>query len=427
MHPDIEVLGTYVNNSTPIAFKCNVDNNVWNTKPDYLMSGCGCPECGKRSLSRSKTNTKDHFVELVNKINPHLEITGDYKGLRFKIQCKCRECGYEFERGADKLANRKCRCPQCSGKVVIKGINDIGTTHPALAKYFKNIDESYKYRSNSKKKIWFKCPICGEEKQRQLNLVVSSGYHCPFCDSTVSLPNRVIRNLLRILNAENFEYEYSPAWAGNYWYDATFTKDGQRYIVEMDGEFHFKVVKNKGCSENDLIATQRRDKIKDNLAEQNHAILIRIDCTPCSMSNIIRSIVQSPLATLFDLSNIQWNDIQYMNDARLQIVCDAFNKHKSSATQISKILKIDRHDIINYLRRGVELGLCDYNAEEYKTKKVRKPIRSFNIATKEEIIHKSITDVLEYLRSLGIGTSFSTVSYHSKVSDNYQGFILSRV
>ena len=40
MRPEIEVLGTYVNNSTPISFKCNIDNNVWKTRPDYLISGC---------------------------------------------------------------------------------------------------------------------------------------------------------------------------------------------------------------------------------------------------------------------------------------------------------------------------------------------------------------------------------------------------
>ena len=427
MHPEIEVLGEYVNNSTPITFKCNVDNNIWETRPDYLMSGCGCPECGKRALSQNKTNTKEHFVELVNKQNPHIEIIGDYKGLRFDIKCKCRECGYEFEREADKLANRKCRCPQCSGRVVIKGVNDIATTHPLLAKYFKNQDETFKYCATNKVKVIFKCPICGDEKESYLNIITRHGYHCPFCDPTVSLPNRVIRNLLRMLRAENFEYEYTPDWAGTYFYDATFTKNGQRYVVEMDGDFHFKIVRNKGLTERDLEETQERDRIKDNLAKENGAIMIRINCTPVNMQNIIKGIKGSLLATLFDLSDIQWNDIQYTNETRLQLICDTYNRTQTSAAQIGKMLRIDRHEVVVYLNKGTRLGLCNYDSKQSKMSGISKSIKCFDTTTKIETIHKSITDALLYLQSKGIETSFTTVSYHSKISDNYNGYILQRV
>lgn len=427
MHPEIEVLGTYVNNSTPISFKCNIDNNVWKTRPDYLISGCGCPECGKRALSQRKTNTKEHFVELVNKQNPYIEIIGDYKGLRFDIKCKCRECGYEFEQKADKLANRKCRCPQCSGRAVIKGVNDIATTHPLLAKYFKNQDEAFKYCATNKAKVIFKCPVCGDEKESYLNIMTRHGYHCPFCDSAVSLPNRVIRNLLRTLQAENFEYEYSPEWAGNYFYDATFIKDGQRYIVEMDGEFHYKVIQIKGQTKRDLESIQARDNIKNKLAKENNAIMIRINCTPVNMPNIIKGIKASLLSTLFDLSSVKWNDIHYTNVTRLQMICDTYNQTKTSATQIGKILHIDRHEVIAYLNKGTQLGLCNYDRKSSQMSGIYKPIRCFDILAKTETLCKSITEALIYLQSKGIKTSFSAIAYHSKVEDNYNGFILSRL
>lgn len=427
MHPNIEVLGTYVNNYTPIAFKCNIDSNVWKTRPDYLMSGCGCPECGKRSVSQNKTNTKEHFIELVNKVNSHLAIIGDYKGLKFDIRCKCKKCGYEFEYKADKLANRKCRCPQCSGRVVTKGVNDIATTHPLLAKYFKNQCETLKYCATNKVLITFKCPVCGNEKISYLNIITRHGYHCPFCDPSVSLPNRVIRNLLRTLQAKDFKYEYNPDWAGSYFYDATFTKNGQRYVIEMDGEFHFKIAQNKGQTEQDLIGVQTRDRTKDRLAKQNGVVMIRIDCTPVNMQNIVKGIQASLLATLFDLSNVRWSDIQYTNQTRLQIICDIYNQTKYSAAQIGQQLHIGAHEVAAYLIKGARLGLCDFNSKESQRSGVCKSVRCFDVLTKIETTHKSITDALYYLQSKGVKTSFSTVAYHSKIGDNYNGFILNRL
>lgn len=427
MHPDIEVLGTYVNNHSTIKCKCKIDDNIWETTPANLLQGHSCPVCGRERTRKSRTNTKEHFAELVNKINPHFEIIGEYKALKSDVKCRCKECGYEFETNADKLASRKCRCPRCSGKIVTKGVNDIATTHPLLSRYFKNQDETFKYCATNKVKITFKCPICGDEKESYLNIMTRRGYHCPFCDATISLPNRVIRNLLRELYAEDFDYEYSPDWAGKYFYDATFTKDGQRYVVEMDGDFHFEVMYNKGLSKQDLINTQTRDRIKDNLAKENNAIMIRINCAPVNMRNIVKGIKGSLLATLFDLRNIQWNDIQYTNETRLQLICDTYNQIQTSAAQIGKLLHIDKHEVAVYLNKGTRLGLCNYDSKESKMSGASKSIKCFDTKSKTNTIHKSITDALLYLQDNGVKTSFSTVSYHSKISDNYNGYILQRV
>lgn len=427
MHPNIEVLGTYAGSKTPIAFKCNIDDSVWVTTPDNIMHHFGCPECSRHALSQKQTQTKEHFVELVNNRNPHLEIIGDYKGLKFAIKCRCKDCGYEFERIADKLANRKCRCPQCSGKVIIKGVNDIATTHPLLAKYFKNQEETFKYCATNKVKIIFKCPICGDEKESYLNLISRRGYHCPFCDVSVSLPNRVIRNLLREVNAENFEYEYSPDWTDGHLYDATFTKNGQRYVVEMDGDLHFRVARNMKQTEQDLINRQTRDRIKDNLAKENDVIMIRINCSPADVRHISKEIKNSLLATLFDLSDIQWNDIQYTNKTRLQLICDTYNQIQTSAAQIGKLLHINKDEVVVYLNKGTRLGLCDYDSKRSQMSGVCKAIKCFDTKSKTNTIHKSITDALLYLQSNGVKTSFSTIAYHSKISDNYNGYILQRV
>ena len=99
-------------------------------------------------------------------------------------------------------------------------------------------------------------------KELKIVQTIKNGYHCTFCDEGISTPNRIIRNLLKKLDANNRHFEYSPDWAGRYRYDAYFEKDGASYVVEMDGGFHYVNAPFNGTDT--LEDAQRRDKEKDN-------------------------------------------------------------------------------------------------------------------------------------------------------------------
>lgn len=43
LSPNIEVLGKYVNNKVKIKVKCTICGNEWETSPNTLLRGCGCP------------------------------------------------------------------------------------------------------------------------------------------------------------------------------------------------------------------------------------------------------------------------------------------------------------------------------------------------------------------------------------------------
>lgn len=43
----LEVLGKYETSKTPIEIRCKVCSHVWSTKPNYLLSGSGCPVCAR--------------------------------------------------------------------------------------------------------------------------------------------------------------------------------------------------------------------------------------------------------------------------------------------------------------------------------------------------------------------------------------------
>ena len=67
---------------------------------------------------------------------------------------KCIKDGYEFEILEHNLS-RNYGCPVCSNRKIIRGINDVATTHPDIAKLIANTDDSYNVSFSSSKKLDF--------------------------------------------------------------------------------------------------------------------------------------------------------------------------------------------------------------------------------------------------------------------------------
>lgn len=53
INPKIQVIGTYVDSTTPILHKCLIDGNEWLTPPTYILSGSGCPQCNESKGERA--------------------------------------------------------------------------------------------------------------------------------------------------------------------------------------------------------------------------------------------------------------------------------------------------------------------------------------------------------------------------------------
>lgn len=57
-HPKIFVLGQYHNSKTPIEVYCSICGHNWSTKPNILLSGCGCPLCGRERTRQAVLGRK---------------------------------------------------------------------------------------------------------------------------------------------------------------------------------------------------------------------------------------------------------------------------------------------------------------------------------------------------------------------------------
>ena len=98
-------------------------------------------------------------------------VVGAYTGNKNKIKMWHSKCNYEFDVSPNNFLSKHSTCPICCNRLIVKGINDINTVRPDLAKYIFNEDDKYKYSLNSNIKIDWVCPRCAKIiKQKKINL-----------------------------------------------------------------------------------------------------------------------------------------------------------------------------------------------------------------------------------------------------------------
>lgn len=289
---------------------------------------------------------------------------------------KCNKCSNEDWIREDCLINKKQGCNVCSHSFqkVIKGYNDVATTHPHLLKYIINKEDAYKYSFGSKKKIKVKCPDCGYEKYMTLSYLSNRGFICDRCNNNDSYPNRLLFNLLNNLNME-FIKEYSPYWLKGKKFD--FYIPSLNLIIEMDGGLgHGKnVYKNSNISKEE---SKQIDNWKDEQAIKHSLKIIRIDCDYRKIYKrfdyIKDSILSSELRHMLNLENVNWEELNiYSEESLMKKACKIKRKYPEyTVNDIAEILNSNKNTIYHYLKRGNELGLCDYNGQQYYKNKRNK-------------------------------------------------------
>ena len=363
IHPDIKIIGNYVNARTHIECKCKIDGYEWRATPTHLLSGTGCPLCAKKRIDSShKKKTHEKYIEECKTNNPNIEIVGIYTGVNNEIGCKCKICGGTFKRKAGRTKSGR-GCPVCAGVYVCNGVNDIATTNPDIVKFFKNPNDAKMYTKGSNSYATFKCINCGYESENVVARVVNNGgFICPKCGDGISYPNKFSRAFLDQLNVKNVIYEYSPSWASPYRYDNYFEYNNEKYILEMDGAFHYIKYYNSNLP---LEETIRIDEIKNELAKTNGVNIIRINCFYSTKQFIVKNIENSVLSKIFDLSKIDWDICDKKASSSLvKEVCDFYNKNPRIPIQkIKEVFNLNINTIYKYLRKGKKLGFCDYHSD----------------------------------------------------------------
>jgi hypothetical protein len=329
----------------------------------------------------SRKLTHEEFIIKLERQNKHFgggefDIIDKYINCSTKVRCRCF-LGHIWAVTPAHLLHDGCGCPFCSGNAAWIGFNDLWTVRPDVAKLLKNPEDGYILRHNSNKKVEFVCPKCNSIILKPVYEVSNQGLSCSMCSDGVSYPNKFGRALLAQLPIEDFECEYSPQWARPYRYDNYFKYQGQSYILEMDGAFHFE---EKPYSKLSLEERMIMDDIKTQNAINQGIVIIRIDCRISKLDYIKESILQSHLSQLFDLSSVDWNACDKSSCTSLvKMACDLYMSGINNTATIGKTLCVTRKAVIDYLKRGARVGWCNYSADDAIRKRGFKPILAIDL------------------------------------------------
>ena len=389
---DIILIGDYVNTNTYTKFKCKKCGHEWDAQPRNILDGTGCPKC-----ANCKTHEK-FMKDFYEKGNPSLEIIGNYINSKTPMKVRCKKCCQEFENTPTELL-LGVGCLVCSGRLVVQDINSVAALRPDLIQYFKRSNDACCVTTGSKKKVSLICPDCGAEKQMVMSNLSRKGFSCNICGDKISYPNKLIRNIMYQLEDQcgYIEFEWFEKWEYKYRYDVYFEKNDQKYVVEMQGEQHYR-----GWKGHNIEQIQKNDDAKKDLAIIHNVIPIVVDARKSNFNYIFKNISQSLLSEIFDLSKVDC-DICKENSTKniIKLVCQDYNSGMTTTELMAKH-KLCRATIVNYLHRGVELKWCNYVPKDSHKKSLEVLKKKINVRTVDNNFigtYNSIKDGVEYIQN----------------------------
>lgn len=89
LNPDIVVLDTYIDSSTPILHKCKKHDIEWMAFPSNILKGYGCRECGKEKFHDKRCKKHEYYVKELSLKNPDVEVVGEYIDSKTPILHHC--------------------------------------------------------------------------------------------------------------------------------------------------------------------------------------------------------------------------------------------------------------------------------------------------------------------------------------------------
>lgn len=154
------------------------------TVKSRAISGTGCPYCshnkvleGFNDLASQRPQVASEWSERNYPLKPNMVTVFANR----KVWWKCSK-GHEWNTLISTRSSGS-QCPYCSGKILLKGFNDLATTHPQIVQEWSNRNFPLTpdtINEKSRKNVWWKCKECGYEWQSVVYARIK-GTVCPVC------------------------------------------------------------------------------------------------------------------------------------------------------------------------------------------------------------------------------------------------------
>ena len=139
-----------------------------------VIGGSGCPYCSHNAILEGFNDLASQYPDIATEWsdrNLPLLPTMVTAFANSKAWWKCKDCGNEWYTLISTRSGGS-RCPYCSGYTLLKGFNDLATTHPDLAAEWA--ERNYplmpdEVNAKSRHNVWWKCKTCGNEWKSVIN------------------------------------------------------------------------------------------------------------------------------------------------------------------------------------------------------------------------------------------------------------------
>lgn len=363
INPNIKISGFYVNGNSKMNCQCNECGYKWISTARNLLNPKQCLNCfHKERIFEYPDIFHSEFCKLIEENYPLLTITGTYyKGLKL-ISCTCKNCGYHKRARVQKLLENTYECSMCkNGKENIKyGINDIKSVNPVIYECLKEKTNADKYTINSRTKVDFICPSCGQTiKNKTIDKVNRRGLKCK-CQDGNSLGEKYFYQVIKSVD-ENVEVEKYINGNFSYRYDFYGNVNGKEWICEIQGKQHSeKSFETHGGRT--LEEEIENDKLKREYAlSQGIDFYIQIDSKESGFNQLKDEILNSQLTCLYSFSGVDWVDCY-----RKSLISDIINVSKlwnegNKVMEICSITELGKGTVRKHLTKANEIGLCKYD------------------------------------------------------------------
>ena len=196
---DIDPSVLMPNSNKKIWWICKQCNFSYQAMINARNKGTGCRRCAGQVLIHGENDLKTLF--------PNIAAEWDFEKNSGKLPedvfpksnkkyfWKC-SFNHSWETSVNNRTNGK-DCPICSGNIVLRGFNDLNTTHPEIAKqWHPTLNNGLLPTQVSKgyeKKVWFLCPDCNNGYDSIINNKIKGYGKCPFCSDRKTRARTVLQ------------------------------------------------------------------------------------------------------------------------------------------------------------------------------------------------------------------------------------------
>jgi len=313
---------------------CNKCKFEWEASPNNRSKGTGCPVCANRIILSGINDLATLFPNVAKKWHPSLNILKPNQVAPKSHQKAYFICNNDsnhyFQTRIDHMVNTDIKCPICANQKILKGFNDLKTTHPKLVEewdYEKNTNifpENITYGTT--RKVWWKCKKGHCWKASVSSRAGSQKAGCPICKKElfISFPEKCLSYYLskHFIIEENKKFN----WLGHSELDIFIPQIN--LAIEYDGQAWHKNI--------------NKDIKKDLLCEENKIKLIRIRELNCPKyeSSSIKFYIKAQNNK--ELNNIIISVFNYINNnynIQLQTKINIQDDYYDILSRISTMVK----------------------------------------------------------------------------------------